>query len=136
MLTNFPRVEIRAAQSGRMTTPVELERLGLVAPPDNFAPLPPAPTTGNRTWPSYAISLDGAPLNRAGDGPDRSRADFVWCMTAITRGFGISETAERLMEESAKAREYGHEYARMTARNAAKAVDRRRQPNTAEHGRR
>jgi hypothetical protein len=132
---NFPRVVIRAVQSGRMTTPDELGRLGLVAPPDNFAPLPPAPTTGNRTWPSYAVSLDGAPLNRAGDGPDRSRADFVWCMTAITRGFGINETAERLIEESAKAREYGREYARMTARNAAQAVERRRQPRTAEHGR-
>jgi hypothetical protein len=134
---NFPRVEIHAAQSGRMTTPAALERLGLVAPPDNFAPLPPASSNTSRRWPSYAKALDGAPLNRAGDGPDRSAADYVWCMTAITWNFGVEETAERLMEESAKAREYGREYARMTARNAAQAVERRRQqPRTAEHGRR
>ena len=40
-------------------------------------------------------------------GPDISRADFVWCMTAITWGWSTDETAERLMEESAKAQENG-----------------------------
>jgi RepB DNA-primase from phage plasmid len=136
---DFPRVMIRAAQPGRMANADELDRLGLVAPPDNFAPLPPAPSISTRAWPSYAISLDGAPLNREGDGPDRSRADFVWCMTAITRGFGIEETAEQLLEESTKAREYGRDYAHMTARNAALAVERRRQQprrHLAEHGQR
>ena len=70
--------------------------------------------------------LDGAPLNSEETGPDSSRADFVWCMTAITWGW-TEETAERLMEESTKAQANGKAYAELTARNAALAVERRRQ---------
>jgi hypothetical protein len=136
---DFPRVAIRATQRGRMTSAAELEGLGLVAPPDVFAPLPPARPVIGRHWPSYAKTLDGAPLNSEGKGPDRSRADFVWCMTAISWGHGIDATAERLIEESIKAREYGRAYADLTARNAALAVERRRQQprsrRAAEHGR-
>jgi hypothetical protein len=126
---NFPRVAIRHARPGHLTTAADLDRLGIVAPPEDFAPLPPPrAVSGNRTWPSYAHALDGAPLDSEGQGPDRSRADFVWCMTAITWGFGVDEAAERLMEESSKARGNGKTYARLTARNAALAVDRRRRP--------
>ena len=129
---DFPRVKIQAAQHGRMTDPAELERLGLVAPPKEFASLPMSPARSipgsNRKWPSYAIALDGAPLNSEETGPDVSRADFVWCMTAITWGFGNEETAERLMQESTKARSQGKGYAKLTVRNAALAVERRRQP--------
>jgi RepB DNA-primase from phage plasmid len=139
---NFPRVAIREARAGYVTSAGELERLGLVAAPDVFAPLPEAParSAGNRRWPSYAICLDGAPFNSEENGPDRSRADFVWCMTAITWGFGVDETVEQLMEQSTKARANGRDYAKLTARNAALAVERRRQAPrrqlTAEHGRR
>ena len=77
-------------------------------------------------WPSYADTLAGAPRNRAGDGPDRSKADFVWCMTAISWGYGIEETAARLLIESQKAREEGKSYADGTAKNAAVAVTKRR----------
>ena len=45
-------------------------------------------------------------------------------MTGISWGHGIEETAERLMEESGKARENGEPYALLTARNAAAAVER------------
>jgi hypothetical protein len=96
-----------------------------------FAPLPAARAITGRKWRSYAKALDGAPLNRAGDGPDRSRADYVWCMTAISWGFGIKETAERLMEESSKARlmeERSKGYAVLTARNARLPSGGRRQP--------
>ena len=48
-------------------------------------------------------------------------------MTAITWGWSIDDTAQRLMEESAKARANGKGYAELTARNAALAVERRRQ---------
>src|SRR3954462_3438120 len=40
---NFPRVQIHLAQHSRMTNPAELERLGLVAPPEEFAPLHASP---------------------------------------------------------------------------------------------
>jgi hypothetical protein len=137
---NFPRVMIREARAGHLTSTAELERLGLVAPPEEFPPLRVAPPrlVGNRQWPSYAIALDGAPFNSEENGPDRSRADFVWCMTAITWGFTVDDTAERLMEESTKAQANGKNYAELTARNAALAVERRkRQPRRriAERGR-
>jgi hypothetical protein len=126
---DFPRVAIREARAGHMTSASELKALGLVAPPEVFAPLPEAParSAGNRRWPSYAICLDGAPFNSEENGGDRGRADFVWCMTAITWGFGVDDTAERLMEESTKARANGQAYAKLTSRNAALAVERRRQ---------
>src|SRR5271165_1163353 len=138
---NFPRVVIREARAGHRTNAAELEQLGLVAPPEEFAALPVTPARsalgGNRQWPSYAHALDGAPLDSEGHGPDRSRADFVWCMTAITWGFGVDETAERLLEESTKARAAGKGYAELTARNAALAVERRRpqRRRIEEHGR-
>ena len=74
--------------------------------------------------------MDGAPLNSEETGPDISRADFVFCMTAIDWGWGVDETAERLMEESTKAQENGKGYADLTARNAALAVERRHQQPT------
>ena len=86
---NFPRVAIYAAQLGRLASPTELERLGLVSAPEPVAqPLRiHAPRiSGNRSWPSYTRCLDGAPLNSEETGPDVSRADFVFCMTAITWG--------------------------------------------------
>jgi hypothetical protein len=129
----FPRVAIHAAQPGRVTTADELEGLGLVAAPETVAqPLRIAPARlrpgpGSRRWPSYARCLDGAPLNSEETGPDTSRADFVWCMTAIDWGWKPDETAERLMEESTKAQANGKGYAELTARNAAAAVERRHQ---------
>jgi RepB DNA-primase from phage plasmid len=128
---DFPRVAIHAAQTGRRTDAAELERLGLVAEPEAARPLriSPAPSRadGGRKWPSYARCVDGAPLNSEETGPDISRADFVFCMTAITWGWSVDETKERLMEESAKAQANGERYAELTARNAALAVERRRQ---------
>ena len=127
----FPRVAICQANRGRLTSAAELEWLGLVAEPEAVRPLPPPRarpgTGGSRRWPSYARCVDGAPLNSEETGPDVSRADFVWCMTAITWGWSAEETAARLMEESAKAQANGERYAELTARNAAAAVERRQQ---------
>jgi hypothetical protein len=129
---SFPRVAICQANPGRLTSAAELERLGLVAALEAMRPLPPprvrAGAAGGRRWPSYARCVDGAPLNHGETGPDISRADFVWCMTAITWGWSAEETAVRLMEESTKAQENGKRYADLTARNAAAAVERTRQP--------
>ena len=70
--------------------------------------------------------MENAPPARNGDRPDISRADFVFCMTAITWGWSIDETADRLIEESTKAQTSGRNYADLMARNAAVAVGRRR----------
>jgi hypothetical protein len=106
---DFPRVAIREAQPERTTSPAELERMRLVAPPEKFAPLAPARpfSRGTDKWPSYALCLDKAPPNRTGTGPERSRADYVWCMIAISWQHGVDDTAARLLQESAKAREEG-----------------------------
>jgi RepB DNA-primase from phage plasmid len=129
---DFPRVAIRQANFGRLAQAAELARLGLVAEPEMAQPLriSPAPSRavagGGRKWPSYARCVDGAPLNSEETGPDISRADFVFCMTGITWGWSVDDTKARLMEESAKAQANGERYADLTARNAALAVERRR----------
>ncbi len=69
-----------------------------------------------------AACVDHAPPARDGDRPDISRADFTFCLLAIDWGWGVEETAARLMEESGKARENGEGYALRTARNAAAAL--------------
>jgi hypothetical protein len=79
-----------------------------------------------RGWPDYQRCMDGAPPNGDGTGPDRSRADFTWCMTAIDWGWSVEEAGDRLMELSEKAQENGDDYVLRTARNAAAAVERRR----------
>jgi hypothetical protein len=75
-------------------------------------------------------------MNTSGDGPDRSKADIVWCMTAIDWGFGIEDIAHRLMEEpDSKAFKRGEQYARDTVRRAALYVQQRtRQPSLRKRG--
>jgi hypothetical protein len=112
-----------------MASTEQLESLGLVAEPEKPAPsvirLSRTDRVRTSKWPSYQRCVNDAPLNHDKSGPDISRADFTWCMTAISWGHGIEATAERLMEESAKARENGERYAMLTAENAAAAVTRR-----------
>jgi hypothetical protein len=121
---DFPVVAIRDHQPGRTVTATELDRLGLVAPPDEFAPLPPALSATPYRWPIYRKALDGAPKKADGT-PDRSKADYVFAMTCISWGFSVDATARRLMTESDKAQEEGPGYAADTARNAAGAVQNR-----------
>jgi hypothetical protein len=54
-------------------------------------------------------------------------ADFTWCMTAIDCGFSAEAAAERLLEESEKARVKRRNSARQTARNAQSEVEKNRQ---------
>lgn len=126
----FPRVAIIEVAPGKLVTKEELQRLGLVSPAEPpKEPLSPFSASGKRgrkDWPSYEHSLARAPAARNHKGPDRSRADFVWCMTAIDWGFSVEATAEQLLEESAKAREKGRDYALQTARNARAEVEKNR----------
>ena len=125
---NFPRVTITHSSPGLTTSVARLEALGLVAPPEKASPpvhRVSTVRTGDRKWPSYERCVQGAPENRDKSGPDISRADFTWCMTALSWGHSIEDTAAHLMEESGKARENGERYALLTAQNAAAAVERR-----------
>ncbi|MCX6359212.1 MAG: DNA-primase RepB domain-containing protein [Armatimonadetes bacterium] len=79
-----------------------------------------------RRWPSYERCLAGAPMNHEGSAIDSSRADFTFCLIALDWGWSMAETVDRLMDESAKAKENGPRYANLTAQHAADALARRR----------
>jgi hypothetical protein len=116
---NFPRVAIGQVSLGRLATAASLQELGLVAEWEaaKAACVPPIRSrlgASSRKWPSYTRCVDGAPANRDKSGPDISRADFVFCMTAISWGWSVDETAARLSEESRKAQENGERYASLT----------------------
>jgi RepB DNA-primase from phage plasmid len=139
-LPEFPTVTILETHPDRVMTPEQLEAMGLVAAPEPeitapaFTARTPQGRTGQQSatrakvWPDYARSLAGAPPSRDGSGPDRSMADFTWCMTAIDWGFPIEETAAKLPQVSEKARERvqdrDEKYPLITAQNAAAAVER------------
>ncbi len=123
---SFPRVETVHASPGTVEMRSELEALGVVAPPEKTDPAAsriPRRRSGAKAWPSYKRCLDNAPPAREGSRPDISRADFTFCLLAIDWGWGVEETAVRLMEESSKARENGEAYALRRARNAAAVID-------------
>ena len=122
---DFPRVAIRQANFGRVTEAAELERLGLVAAPEivreppRMAPARSRPSGSNRKWPSYARCLDGAPLNSEETGPDTSRADFVWCMTALTWGWTSPGDSAKVDGRKRQGPGERAAYAKLTTRNAA-----------------
>jgi hypothetical protein len=134
----FPTVRIAASHPGRIMTKEELEGRGLVAASEPAIASFTARTTSgpngvhrprsSKVWPDYARSLAGAPPNLQGTGPDRSMADFTWCMTAIDWGWSIEETAKKLPDVSERAAERvrlkDEGYPLITAQNAAAAVER------------
>jgi hypothetical protein len=133
---DFPTVGIRDSFPGRIMTPAQLEALGIVAIPEPVTVLPSAPARVSRRseasirarkWPDYDRCLQSAPPNHGNTGPDTSRADFTWCMTALDWGFDIPETTAKLMEVSDKAKENGPRYAALTTQNATAAVERKGQ---------
>jgi hypothetical protein len=128
----FPRVEITHSVAGRVTTPAALESADLLAaspPLHRVSAFPSRQYHGIRKWPDYGRNLSAAPRTRDGQ-PDRSNADFVWCMTAIDWGWSVEATAARLLKVSEKARERvrlrDEGYPLVTARSAADAVARNR----------
>jgi hypothetical protein len=128
----FSRIEITHSKPGYVISCAALEQAGLVAPRE--APRPPLPAymrpvtpngrPSRKKWPSYAFCVQHAPMSHSDDRPDISRADFTWCRTAIEWGWGIDDTASRLMQLSSKAKENGESYALLTATNAAASVER------------
>ena len=104
------------------------EALGVVAPSDRMEPAVirfSRRHPGAKGWPNYQRCVENAPSARGGDRPDISRADFTFCLLAIDWGWGVEETAARLLQESGKARENGEANALHTARNAEAAIERR-----------
>ncbi|MGH9351055.1 MAG: hypothetical protein ACRD2G_02670 [Terriglobia bacterium] len=136
----FPTVTILETHPGHIMTPEQLETLGLLAPPEpvQAPPVKFTRTTRNlagkdRQWPSYEMSLAGAPQGH--DGPDRSRADFWWSYLALQRGWSAEETGAKLEEVSEKARERvklgDPGYVQVTVTNANAWLERSRQRSRA-----
>jgi hypothetical protein len=133
---NYPRVMIHAAQPGRTVTAAELERLELVAEPEESdappARKPPAlwrrSDPANLEWPDYATCLERALKSQSRPGqPRESNADWRWCLIAATKGWPVDQIATQLMRESPKAR--GRQaYALQTANRAAAAAARNAAP--------
>jgi hypothetical protein len=110
---DFPVVRILHGVRGRVMTSEMLQKMGLL----RYAE-PPATETrvgqnvqqrvfsGNRRpFPSYEMSLAGAPRSSKHHGPDRSKADWWWCYLAAQRGFTVDEIATELEKVSEKTRE-------------------------------
>jgi DNA invertase Pin-like site-specific DNA recombinase len=130
---DYPTVAILHGIPGRVMTAEQLQKMGLLAEPEPVTarPLRVSHSVPGRGWPDYERCVQGAPMNHAKDARDISRADFFFAMLAAQRGRGIEEIAARLMEMSAKAKENGEQYARITAENAAAAAARGRQRSRA-----
>ncbi len=123
----FPRVETVHASPDLVVTRAELEALGIVTPPETIVPTAihfARHRHDAKGWPNYQRCLEGAP-KREGRRPDRSRADYTFCLLAIDWGWTVEETAARLLQESGKAQENGEAYALRTAHAAAAAIERR-----------
>lgn len=136
---DYPTVTIIETHPGRVVTPEQLEARGLLVPPQP-APAPSLKFTRRRNvsgkerqWPSYEMSLAGAPQGQ--DGPDRSRADFWWSYLALQRGWSQEDTEAKLTEVSEKARERVRAgdpgYVHVTVTNAAAWLERSGQKSRA-----
>jgi len=82
----FPRVEIAYVVPGRIASKSQLESMGLVAAREVASPALHRVSLSvlkNRKWPSYERCIEGAPPNHGNTGPDISRVDFTWCITAV-----------------------------------------------------
>ena len=78
----------------------------------------------------YRRALSGAPFNKQGNGPDRSKADFMWAKWSAERGWNADEIAAELLKVSDKAKEHAARgdtgYTALTAGNAVAVVERER----------
>jgi hypothetical protein len=123
---NFPRVSIRSAHPGHVSTPAALEQLCLVAAPES-EPGRPVPTVrpreaGTREWPDWERCLDRAPPSQSGKGNRQSIADWNYALISAQHGWSVDETARQLLEVSPKARANGEAYAHTTAARAAETA--------------
>lgn len=136
---DYPIVTINSSNSGVIVSEQDLKDIGLLANVVTANPDSPTPSRTPRPilktsyqpekqpkrFPDYGRCLDNAPANSEGTGLDTSRADFVWCMTAIDWGWSVEETSAQLLRErfdDHKKHRNSERYATLTARNAEIAV--------------
>ena len=117
---SYPRVRIERINKGRTVTEVQLHQVGLLAESTTLPPRhAPARAKTPFSFPNYDLCLHEVGKARNHDGPDRSKADFRFCLFSIGRGWSIEEAANELLRVSEKARGKGYPYALYTAQRAA-----------------
>jgi hypothetical protein len=121
---SFPRVRLLAKNFGRITTPSELETLGLLAPP---RPAPQlnlqrsSPKAKAKRAPSYERAA--ACVKRKPNGlPDRSGIDLLYAVTCLNWGFSEGETIDLINSHSAKARSRKDDYAAQAVADATQRL--------------
>ncbi len=118
---SFPRVRLVAAVMGLIVSPLELERAGLLAAPQEKPK--PVVTTNTKlpgAWPDYHSYLnDRATVDGK---PDRSRADIRWAMACLGAGFPHYAVVAELDRLSSKAQRRRDGYAATTVEHAVEFV--------------
>jgi hypothetical protein len=100
----YPRVRLVEVEPGLLSVPAELERAGLLAPPEtppcvsHLSPLGELKIPAS--LPDYDMSI--APASQTGQ-PDRSRYDISWTMKALRRGCDPHDVLNGLRVNSPKA---------------------------------
>lgn len=122
---SFPTLAIEEAHPGRIVTREELESVGLpaAAPEKRQPPASPLRCSTDRplrlAWPDWNLCLK----EMLARGKKRSAADFYFACIANDRYKRTpEEIADKLMEESSKAKENGYDYALGQAERAAEKV--------------
>jgi hypothetical protein len=117
----YPRVRLVSAVMGLIVSPLELERAGLLAAPQE-KPKPVATTNTKLpgACPDYHSYLnDSATVD---GNPDRSRADIRWAMACLGAGFPQYAVVAELDRLSSKAQGRHDDYAATTVAHAAEFV--------------
>jgi hypothetical protein len=119
----FPLVRTLTVEMERFVTPAELHEAGLL-PPMSY-PTPPCPGARRRLdslptrFPSWERELARVPRKDDGQ-PDRSRADYCWCLMSLRWGWSEGEVTGKLREVSTKAATASRHYIETTVRRAAR----------------
>ena len=114
-----PRVQLLLSAPGRRVTVAELDAAGLLAPPE------PKPTPRQVRDIKGRIPSGWPDLEEcyAKYGSDRSRAEFVWCMKALRKGWPEHHVEAELSRVGAKAvTRQRDDYIAKTVENAARAI--------------
>jgi hypothetical protein len=122
---NFPTVAIEEVHPGHIVTQAQLEGMGLPEPAPEKRQPPASPLRCSNdqprrlAWPDWNRCLE----EMLARGKKRSAADFYFACIARDRyGRTPEEIADKLMEESSKAKENGYDYALGQAERAAEKV--------------
>jgi hypothetical protein len=134
-LGQYPRVRLVYRALGRIVTPEELERAGLLAPVEKPTAKAPPPHFTSSSLPDHFPDFNEY-LSRKWLGsenrPDRSSAEIAWCCAALRKGFPKHMVADELRRVSLKAQGRHDNYIENTVDSAVSWLA--AQPQTSPQG--